>query len=116
MDDRWVNTTEHFDHLFNKVWDKVKIIDCILNERVLPSEQQIQESWRSMQLRLNIEQTNRENGDFTMNPYEELNNDKRFEVLNTTQLIETYELAKELNLSLDFQNLLASAIKLRFFQ
>ena len=51
-----------------------------------------------------------------MIPYEELNNDKRFEVLNTTQLIETYELAKELNLSLDFQNLLASAIKLRFFQ
>jgi hypothetical protein len=56
MDDKRVDTTEHMDHLFNKVWDKVLTKGYILSGSSLPSEQQILESWRIVQDRLNPEQ------------------------------------------------------------
>lgn len=45
--------------------------------------------------------------------HEDLNNHKIFMELSTSQLIETYELAIELNLSIDFQRMLAIALKQR---
>jgi hypothetical protein len=48
-----------------------------------------------------------------MNSVEELNADKKFKSLSTSQLIEAYKSAKELNLSIDFQKMLANAIIVR---
>ncbi|MNI06770.1 Sporulation inhibitor A [compost metagenome] len=45
--------------------------------------------------------------------HEKWNDNKLLKPLNNAQLIEVYELAKELNLSIDFQQMLANAIHIR---